>query len=62
MFFLISKSKQINSKAIPINSKESLSKYLNIERPSLSRELAKLKKEELIDYDRHFIYIKKEPN
>lgn len=59
LFYLISKYNSTNSLDIEITSKEELAKYLNIERPSLSRELIKLKEEGLIDYDRHFIYIKK---
>ena len=59
LFYLISKYNSTNSLDIKITSKEELAKYLNIERPSLSRELIKLKEEGLIDYDRHFIYIKK---
>ena len=59
LFYLISKYNSTNSLDIKITSKEKLAKYLNIERPSLSRELIKLKEEGLIDYNRHFIYIKK---
>lgn len=58
LFYLISKYNSTNSLDIKITSKEELAKYLNIERPSLSRELIKLKEEGIIDYDRHFIYIK----
>ncbi len=58
LFYLISKYNSTNSLEIKITSKEELAKYLNIERPSLSRELIKLKEEGIIDYDRHFIYIK----
>ncbi|MFP4077621.1 MAG: Crp/Fnr family transcriptional regulator [Candidatus Izemoplasmataceae bacterium] len=42
-------------KRIDIESKEALAKTLNVQRPSLSRELAKMKKEGLIAYDRHSI-------
>lgn len=59
LFYLISKYNSTGSLDIKISSKEELAKYLNIERPSLSRELIKLKEEGLIDYDRHYIYIKK---
>ena len=38
MFYLLSEQKRLNSNIIPINGKEQLAKYLNIPRPSLSRE------------------------
>ena len=38
-------------------SKEDLALYLGIPRPSLSRELIKLRDEGLIDFDRHFINV-----
>lgn len=40
-------------------SKEELSNMLFVQRPSLSRELMHMKKEGLIDYDRHTITLKK---
>lgn len=40
-----------------INSKEALSKYLNVARPSLSRELAQMKQEGLLDYDKKVIWM-----
>lgn len=55
LFYLITESKRINKKKIPIKSKEYLSLYLNIPRPSLSRELIKLKDEKIIDYNRYYI-------
>lgn len=42
---------------IPIQSKEDLANYFNVARPSLSRELAKMKKDGLIEYDRKIIQI-----
>ena len=48
------KSKAINN-VLYINSKEELSKELNILRPSLSRELIKLKEDKIISYDKHKI-------
>jgi len=59
MFYLISKSNLLLSNTIPIKSKEALAKYLNIERPSLSRELKKLKEKGIIDYNRNYIIILK---
>ncbi|MCR5462575.1 MAG: Crp/Fnr family transcriptional regulator, partial [bacterium] len=58
LFYLFSESKRINKKKIPIKSKESLSLYLNVPRPSLSRELIKLKSENVIDYNRYSITLK----
>ena len=58
LFYLLSESKRIGKKKIPIKSKESLSLYLNIPRPSLSRELIKLKDESIIDFDRYSIILK----
>jgi CRP-like cAMP-binding protein len=43
---------------VKISSKQNLANELNVARPSLSRELALMKRDGLIDYDRHFIYIK----
>ena len=55
LFYLITESKRLNKKKIPIKSKEYLSLYLNIPRPSLSRELIKLKEEKILDYNRYYI-------
>ncbi len=59
MFHLGECSKKIHSLRIPVKSKERLAAYLNIPRPSLSRELISLKNQGMIDYDRHFITILK---
>ncbi len=40
-------------------TKEELANQLFVQRPSLSRELAKMKKDGIIDYDRYTITIKK---
>lgn len=43
---------------IPIGkSKEELSRFLNIPRPSLSRELLAMKEDGVIDFDKHYIYL-----
>ena len=55
MFYLINEYKRIGNKKIPITSKEDLAIKLNIPRPSLSRELIRLKDEGLINYNRYFI-------
>ncbi|MDY0023292.1 MAG: Crp/Fnr family transcriptional regulator [Candidatus Izemoplasmatales bacterium] len=57
MMYLHQEKLSINSKQIPIKSKEYLANYLNVARPSLSRELALMKKDGLIDYDRDYITI-----
>ena len=44
LFFLYNETKFSKSNNVYIKSKEELAKYLNVERPSLSRELANLKK------------------
>lgn len=49
LFYLKEKEK---NKIVYIKSKEALAKELNVLRPSLSRELIELKKENIIDYDR----------
>ena len=58
LMFLNQESLILNSKKIPITTKESLANYLNVTRPSLSRELALMKKENLIDYNLKYIYMK----
>ena len=55
LFYLSEQRKQLNSNQIPIKSKESLAKLLNIPRPSLSRELIRLKDKKIIDYNRNYI-------
>ena len=55
LFYLDSERKRINSKKIPIKSKEALAKLLNIPRPSLSRELIRLKEKGIIEYNRYQI-------
>lgn len=57
MFYLYSEQKRLKTKTIPILNKEILANTLNIPRPSLSRELIKLKEKGLIDYAKYFIKI-----
>lgn len=52
----LEKNKQNNNK-IFIESKEKLAKILNVQRPSLSRELANMKREKIIDFDRKSIWL-----
>ena len=39
-----------------VSSKTKLSEYFNVQRPSLSRELKRMKNEKIIDYNRHYIW------
>ncbi|MDD3172026.1 MAG: helix-turn-helix domain-containing protein, partial [Bacilli bacterium] len=55
LFFLSETSKRTKSKIIKIKSKEQLALFLNIPRPSLSRELIILKDLGLIDYSKNYI-------
>lgn len=57
LFYLDTQRKKLNTNKIPIKSKESLAQLLNIPRPSLSRELIRLKEKRLIDYNRYFIIL-----
>ena len=58
MFYLISEVKKEGTKKIKIKSKEDLAHTLNIPRPSLSRELIKLKEQGIINYNKNHIEIK----
>jgi CRP-like cAMP-binding protein len=59
LFYLHQQSKIQNSNTIQLNmSKEQLANILFIQRPSLSRELIKMKEEGLIDYNRWTITLK----
>lgn len=49
--------KYYNDKHIPITSKTALAKYLNTQRPSLSRVLKTLKEEGIIDYSKTHIWL-----
>jgi CRP/FNR family transcriptional regulator, dissimilatory nitrate respiration regulator len=52
------KSKYDGSDKIPIGmTKENLAKYLNVKRPSLSRELIYMRLENVISTDRNYFYI-----
>jgi CRP-like cAMP-binding protein len=58
LFYLNSESKRLGTNIIPIKNKEILANVLNIPRPSLSRELINLKKNNLIEYDKKTITLK----
>lgn len=51
MFLLLENKKITNSNTFFFNTKEKLALFLNITRPSLSRELINMKKDKLIDYN-----------
>ncbi len=56
--FLLIESKKQNSNIINLNmTKQALANSFGVQRPSLSRELIRMKNEEIIDYDRKTIKI-----
>ena len=56
--FLLKESKKQNSDTIILSmTKQALADSFGVQRPSLSRELIKLKSENIIDYDRKTIKI-----
>lgn len=59
MFYLTQEERKNNSNIIKIKSKEKMAIYLNIPRPSLSRELINMEKDNLISVSRREIIIKK---
>ena len=60
LFYLLHQKRIQKSSVIKLNmTKEELANQLFVQRPSLSRELAKMKKDRLIDYDKYTITIKK---
>ena len=62
LFYILTEYKRTNKKEIKIKSKEALAMYLNIPRPSLSRELINLKNEGILDFNRYSIILLKEKN
>ncbi|MBS5823264.1 MAG: Crp/Fnr family transcriptional regulator [Clostridium argentinense] len=57
-FYLLQEYKKQNNLKLTIPmSKKSLSEYFGVQRPSLSRELINMKKDNLIDYDKNIIKI-----
>ncbi|MCB9498627.1 MAG: Crp/Fnr family transcriptional regulator [Bacillales bacterium] len=60
LFYLKEEMKKSKSKVIYLNmTKEKLALFLGLNRPSLSRELQRMKSEGLIDYDLHkIVYLK----
>lgn len=59
IFYLHQEKRKQKGNVIKLNmTKEELANILFIQRPSLSRELIKMKKDGLIDYDRYSIIIK----
>lgn len=57
--YIISEYKKQKTNRLAVNlSKAALAQYLGVQRPSLSREFIKMKEDDLIDYDKNYIYIK----
>ena len=59
IFLLLENKRETKSNVFTFSTKEKLAAYLNITRPSLSRELINMKKDNLIDYDNKTITLKK---
>lgn len=60
LFYLFHQRRIQKTRVIQLNmTKEELANQLFVQRPSLSRELGRMKKDGLIDYDRYTITIKK---
>lgn len=60
LFFLLQQKRKQRSNIVKLKmTKEELANQLFIQRPSLSRELSRMKADGLIDYDRHTVTIKK---
>ena len=57
LFYLSTEQKRLKTNKIPIKSKEALAQLLNVPRPSLSRELIRLKEKKFIDYNRNYIIL-----
>lgn len=55
MFYLNERRKVEDSDIFYIDSKESLARYLNMPRPSLSRELISMQEDGIITYGKHYI-------
>lgn len=58
ILFLL-KSRMNKNNILTFSSKEKLALYLNIPRPSLSRELALMQQDGIIEYNKHQIILKK---
>lgn len=56
LMYLNQETSRLNSSRVPLTTKEALADYLNVARPSLSREMALMKKAGLLDYDKRYIY------
>ena len=57
LFYLEQKTEHKHTNKIYIHSKKELAEYLNIPRPSLSRELIKLQEENIISFNKHYIIL-----
>lgn len=58
-YFLMEEYKKQKSNIIKVSlSRKEMAEYMGIPRPSLSRELSKMREEEIINFDREVIIIK----
>ncbi|MFP4286546.1 MAG: Crp/Fnr family transcriptional regulator [Candidatus Izemoplasmataceae bacterium] len=57
IFWIKNEMKIQNKSKIALPSREKLATVLNVQRPSLSRELSKMKAHNLIDFDRNSIWL-----
>ena len=57
ILYLEKSTSKLEKNKVKIQSKKALANYLNVERPSLSRELKRMKDDKIIDYNRHFIWL-----
>lgn len=60
LFILFSNYQETKSLSIKIKSKESFARYLCVTRPSLSRELIRLKNKNVLDFNRNSITLNKD--
>lgn len=57
LFYLDAESKKTKNGKVRIKSKASLARYLGVERPSLVRVLSQLKKDGVLDFNKHEIWL-----
>ncbi len=55
-FYLEKNHSKLKNHKVFIHNKTRFAQYLNVQRPSLSRELSAMKKSKIIDYDRNYIW------
>jgi len=57
IFYLEKESSQLKTNKVLVKNKTTLAKFLNVQRPSLSRELKRLKAAKILDFDRDYIWL-----